>query len=66
MSQKFAVWHCTADGRPFGQPMPMSERPDPGLNSIRLHVEPVDPEYWEIMADRQHELHQAMMEEFSQ
>jgi len=62
---KFAVWHCYADGKPFGTPYPVDASPQIILNnsSSRLHIEPIDDETWEILSDRQHDLHQSMMEE---
>ena len=67
MSNRFAVWHCYANGQPFGQPsLVEAERPEAirAGCSMRLHIEPIDPDAWEMLADRQHELHAAAMSDF--
>lgn len=62
MAATLAVWHTYANGEPFGRPAALDHTPT-GC-SCRLHTEEIDPEVWEILADRQHELHESMMEEF--
>ena len=68
MPNRFAVWHCYANGKAFGQPWLAEAKSPEEIRagcSFRLHIEPLDPDQWEILSDRHHDQHQAVMEEFT-
>ena len=68
-SSRFAVWPCHADGKPFGQPQLLRSELTPEQiqagTSFKLHIEAIDSDAWEVLADRQHSLHESYMEEFT-